>query len=319
MDIFSINSLIDNAWQQYGIDDLKRVFFAIVALISSLLYILDDKIDQHIKSLNSDDYNNITSVLTGTIGNFITIMEDATPQFFKKCWKYVLVFSLIFSILQFSVIDPNLEPLIDSHIVSPLNSYIVTPLFAYLNIGQTLNNDENPAQIRTISFDLGNGLRKLSKSGTECDYLTDRLGNVLSTYSACYTTIVDSRKSGIINQEVKVDLRDFHGETPEGFIQIDINTFLNKTFKPDEEARVITDSVNKAKGAISVKKIFHINQLNGNKITVHQLYSPSKGYFNNKADLFAFMPDDQTIVTVICTPVSKTKKLIESLQIGDLP
>jgi hypothetical protein len=304
--VFSdISGLIDQAWKLLENVDINDLVRPVVALLVSIIAAMRDEVVEFYKLSNQGKA--ISTLETGC--DIYTSATENNPTISDSDRAKVLAYSFVIAIIFIYGVQPQLDPILESHLVSPL--------FEYFDIEPYNSTNAGFNQLRTVAFDLGNGIRTLTKIGADYDYPKDEQGNVLSSYSARYVVSIDNsaRESGIVNQKVNIELRDRRGEASEGFIRMNIETFSDENLVPEDRARAVLDSANRAKDNDNVRKIYSIDRLNGEKITIYQLYSPNKNYFNNKADLFSFMPDDRTIVTAICTPVTKTRKLIDTLQI----
>ena len=271
-------------------DSICDFFSSIEHHVAIALGISDDNLHKHKENIEKvaleayDKYSEANEAVSSAN------RENPPRTFSKSDRAKVAVISILLAFISIYVLEPQIEPISEEH-----------------------------SQFRAVTLDIGNGMRTLSEPIKKCDYLTDEQGNPLSTYTACYkANDVDTTKKGIVTQKVNIDLRDENGEVSGGFIQINIKTFTDKGFKFINPSKVIVDSVNEARGDIRVKKKYDLNLQNGKTVTVHQLYSPMKGYQDCKADLFSFMQDENTIVTVLCTPVTKTKQLVNTLKIFDL-
>ncbi|MDD1741788.1 MAG: hypothetical protein LUQ47_00495 [Methanotrichaceae archaeon] len=105
-----------------------------------------------------------------------------------------------------------------------------------------------------------------------------------------------------------------------GFIAVKIKTIADESLIPTDKDKAIQDAVNEVKGTIKETGKDEATLANGESVTVYSLYSPQLGFYNNKAKLFGFMPDNRTIVTVLsATDKGKTEKLMKTLTIGEMP
>jgi hypothetical protein len=80
------------------------------------------------------------------------------------------------------------------------------------------------------------------------------------------------------------------------------------------------DEVNKEKGDNKETGTYEATLVNGDKVTVHSIKTPrTSNFYDHKADVFSYMPDNNTIVTVVSsTDKQKTSNLIKTLTIGEL-
>lgn len=173
---------------------------------------------------------------------------------------------------------------------------------------------------RVITFDLGRGIYTIDKVGSNCNYKEDSAGNKLSTASMCYDNeLYYASQNGTVVQFTDIDVMDAAGERIDGSISINITTFLNNELIPQDRDKAIRAAINAIKIDGTVEKnIRDATLATGQSIKICTLEVPINDISKTEIDAYAYMPDENTIVTVTATR-GKISQLTKTLKIGDLP
>ena len=174
-----------------------------------------------------------------------------------------------------------------------------------------------PKPVRVITIDLGNGIRTISgigRNGYESfGEIKDNPGNVIG-YKDSFSTDVDVSQPGYIIQTT-------NGESKTGTpVYIVIKTILDENLKPKNQDQAIKDEIDKivsgnGKYKIEETESFEKVLKNGDKVTVHEVKIG-----DGTVNVFSYMPDNSTIVTVkfpISSPTSG-KLIYQTLNIGEM-
>ena len=173
---------------------------------------------------------------------------------------------------------------------------------------------------RLVTLDVGHGIRVVGKDSFSDD-VTDSLGNNLSgLYKAKYSSSLDTSQTGIVLQKVNVDVWNTKGIESLGFVKIKITTFRNDSLIPTDLERATLISVNEITQDSKEEGTYESNLASGQRVTIYQITSPTKGFYQGSEDVFGFMPDSNTIVTVEVSSSKEVKdKSIKTLSIGPMP
>jgi hypothetical protein len=187
---------------------------------------------------------------------------------------------------------------------------------AYINIDET--NPTTYVPNRIISFDLGKTYT-IEKIGSDCDYKTDSSGNKLSLSSMCYDNELYASEMGTVIQIANIDIMDPKGDSVDGSVSINITSFTNEELIPNDKDKAIRAAVDAIKTESTKEKdvkeaILPTQQ----KIKVYKLEIAKSTGSKSVIDIYGYMPDEKTIVTVAATS-GKINQLIKSLEIGDMP
>jgi len=134
-----------------------------------------------------------------------------------------------------------------------------------------------------------------------------------------YSSRVDTSKPGYVTQITSVE--------PTAFIEINIKTIIGESLKPANEEKAIQeatdayiDALKKRIGGATIdeKPAYETTLANGNKVTVQQ-FRNVPFYPNRNVNVFSYMPDDKTIVTVSSSENKpEFDEVIGTLSIGEI-
>jgi len=177
-----------------------------------------------------------------------------------------------------------------------------------------------PGPVRNITFDTGEGIRTVSKVGNDYYLFRESQGQYARLGKETYWTKVNTSQAGYVNQDTMVSLFN-EDESSMGFIDVAIKTIIDESLKPLNKTKVIQDEVKKEKGANKEIGTYEATLANGDKVAVHSIKFPTtSNFYDYRADVFSYMPDNNTIVTVVSsTDKQRTSNLIKTLTIGEFP
>jgi hypothetical protein len=121
-------------------------------------------------------------------------------------------------------------------------------------------------------------------------------------------------------QKVNADVWNDKGIESLGFVKIKIKTFRNDSLVPTDTVKATQISVKEITQDSKEEGTYEATLASGQRVTIYQITSPTKGFYQGSEDVFGFMPDSNTIVTVEVSSSREVKdKLIKTLSIGPMP
>jgi hypothetical protein len=141
-----------------------------------------------------------------------------------------------------------------------------------------------------------------------------------------YSTRVDTSKPGYVTQITRLERSKGKGE-PAAFVEVNIKTIIDESLKPANKEKAIQEATNSyiddvkthiSGATIDEKPAYEATLANGDKVTVRQ-FKRVPFYYNGNVNLFSYMPDDKTVVTVASSENKQViDEVIRTLNIGEM-